>query len=171
MKTTTCFYSVRSLRTIGFGERPVFAPRNRYFILLIITDGVINDMQDTINEIVRATRFPMSIIIVGVGDEDFSLMDELDADEEPLFSTTENVHRPPIFFGGNIWSAISCSSSSIVQFILIQDRSYMELVMCPRTCRRTCAVDVRHQRRPARPLRSSSASPVVCGASAYNIAM
>ena len=37
-------------------------------------------MQETINEIVRASRFPMSIVIVGVGDEDFGMMDELDAD-------------------------------------------------------------------------------------------
>ena len=50
---------------------------DRYFILLILTDGVINDMQETINEIVRASRTPLSIIIVGVGTEDFSLMDEV----------------------------------------------------------------------------------------------
>merc|ERR1712228_220980 len=55
-----------------------------YNILLIITDGVINDMQKSINCIVDATRLPLSIIIVGVGDADFSNMDILDADDEPL---------------------------------------------------------------------------------------
>lgn len=57
-----------------------------YTLLLIITDGVINDMQDTIDAIVDAGRVPISIIIVGVGNADFSAMDRLDADEVPLVS-------------------------------------------------------------------------------------
>ena len=55
-------------------------------IHLIITDGIINDMQKTIDEIVRGSELPLSIIIVGVGDADFSSMDVLDADDEPLYS-------------------------------------------------------------------------------------
>eukprot|EP01083_Nonionella_stella_P092710 259600_1 len=55
-----------------------------YNILLIITDGVINDMQRSVDAIVDATALPLSIIIVGVGDADFSNMDTLDADDEPL---------------------------------------------------------------------------------------
>lgn len=47
----------------------------KYYILLLITDGIINDMQKTIDEIVRASRLPLSIIIVGVGKEDFSSME------------------------------------------------------------------------------------------------
>jgi len=58
----------------------------KYNILLIITDGVINDMQAAIDQIVRGSRNPLSIIIVGVGNADFSAMDQLDADETPLFS-------------------------------------------------------------------------------------
>jgi hypothetical protein len=58
----------------------------KYNILLIITDGVINDMQRTIDEIVRGSRLPLSIIIVGVGAADFDSMDQLDADETPLYS-------------------------------------------------------------------------------------
>ena len=34
---------------------------------MIITDGIINDMQATIDEIVRGSSLPLSIIIVGVG--------------------------------------------------------------------------------------------------------
>lgn len=55
-----------------------------YTILLILTDGVINDMPETINEIVKASVLPLSIIIVGVGTADFGNMDVLDADDEPL---------------------------------------------------------------------------------------
>lgn len=58
----------------------------KYFILLLITDGIINDMMPTIDEIVRASDLPLSIIIVGVGNSDFGSMDKLDADDEPLYS-------------------------------------------------------------------------------------
>lgn len=58
----------------------------KYMILMIITDGIINDMQKTIDEIVRGSSLPLSIIIVGVGSADFSSMDVLDADDEPLYS-------------------------------------------------------------------------------------
>ena len=59
-----------------------------YTILLIITDGIINDMMDTTDAIVAAGRLPLSIIIVGVGNADFSAMDVLDADDVPLVSRT-----------------------------------------------------------------------------------
>ena len=58
----------------------------KHFILLIITDGIINDMQKTIDQIVRGSTLPISIIIVGVGSDDFESMDILDADEVPLYS-------------------------------------------------------------------------------------
>jgi hypothetical protein len=53
-----------------------------YFILLIITDGIICDMEDTKQSIIAASSLPMSIIIVGVGEEDFSAMEELDSDDK-----------------------------------------------------------------------------------------
>lgn len=41
----------------------------KFFILLIITDGFISDMLDTIDEIKNnCVKVPMSIVIVGVGD-------------------------------------------------------------------------------------------------------
>ena len=43
-----------------------------YFILLIITDGVIMDMPQTREAIVNAATLPISIIIVGVGGADFA---------------------------------------------------------------------------------------------------
>ena len=64
-----------------------------YQILLIITDGIINDIQPTIDEIVRGSALPLSIVIVGVGDADFETMDVLDADEEPLFSRKYKKHQ------------------------------------------------------------------------------
>jgi hypothetical protein len=64
----------------------------KYNILLLITDGVINDLQQTIDEIVNGSSLPLSIIIVGVGSADFSSMDILDADDEPLYSQKYRKH-------------------------------------------------------------------------------
>lgn len=41
-----------------------------YYVLLIITDGQINDFQDTVDLIVKAASLPLSILFVGVGDGD-----------------------------------------------------------------------------------------------------
>lgn len=59
----------------------------KYFVLLIITDGAIMDMQPTIDEIVQASFQPLSIVIVGVGNADFSAMDTLDGDGKLLMDS------------------------------------------------------------------------------------
>ena len=48
----------------------------------MLTDGAITDMNATKLAIIRASRLPMSIIIVGVGGANFSSMEELDADNK-----------------------------------------------------------------------------------------
>ncbi|CAN4086556.1 unnamed protein product [Withania somnifera] len=64
----------------------------KYFVLLIITDGVITDLQETKDALVQAADLPLSILIVGVGGADFKEMEILDADKgERLESTTGRV--------------------------------------------------------------------------------
>ncbi|XP_030961113.1 protein BONZAI 3-like isoform X2 [Quercus lobata] len=53
---------------------------SKYFVLLIITDGVVTDLQETKDALVRASDLPLSILIVGVGGADFREMEVLDAD-------------------------------------------------------------------------------------------
>lgn len=43
-------------------------------MLLILTDGCIMDMAQTAQAIVEASLLPLSLLIVGVGDADFSAM-------------------------------------------------------------------------------------------------
>jgi hypothetical protein len=53
-----------------------------------LTDGSIQDLQKTINEVVRASELPVSIIIVGIGSpkDNFAIMKKLDADTNALDS-------------------------------------------------------------------------------------
>ena len=60
-------------------------------MLLIITDGVITDMDQTLSAVVQASRLPMSIIIIGVGGADFSAMEFLDSDDKLLRSSRGDV--------------------------------------------------------------------------------
>ena len=89
------------LRKIQFSEPTFFAPvikktisdiKNKnnkleYQILMILTDGVIDDMRDTIDAIVEGSFLPLSVIIIGIGDNDFSAMSFLDGDQNPLVSS------------------------------------------------------------------------------------
>jgi hypothetical protein len=69
---------------------PPSQQHQRYDILLIICDGIINDMVETIDQIVVASHLPLSIIIIGVGSADFSDMDALDADDGYLVDSRGN---------------------------------------------------------------------------------
>uniref|UniRef100_A0A8C2CVR0 Copine 8 n=1 Tax=Cyprinus carpio TaxID=7962 RepID=A0A8C2CVR0_CYPCA len=71
---------------------------SQYFILLIITDGVISDMAQTKESIVNAACLPMSIIIVGVGPAEFDAMIELDGDEVRISSRGRNAERDIVQF-------------------------------------------------------------------------
>ncbi len=56
------------------------AGSNLYQTLLILTDGEIHDMDQTIDHIIKAASLPLSIIIVGVGNANFDNMNRLDGD-------------------------------------------------------------------------------------------
>ncbi|KAF5189378.1 Bonzai-like protein [Thalictrum thalictroides] len=64
----------------------------KYNVLLIITDGVLTDLQETKNALVKASDLPLSILIIGVGGADFKEMEILDGDNgKRLESTTGRV--------------------------------------------------------------------------------
>lgn len=60
---------------------------NVYYVLIILTDGQINDMHQTIDVLVEASDLPFSIIIIGIGDGNFTNMIKLDADTNALFNS------------------------------------------------------------------------------------
>mmetsp|Transcript_8435 Transcript_8435/g.8347 ORF Transcript_8435/g.8347 Transcript_8435/m.8347 type:complete len:153 (-) Transcript_8435:20-478(-) len=55
-------------------------PGQFYHVLLLMTDGEIHDMDITLSLVVQASTLPLSIIIVGLGNEDFRNMEILDSD-------------------------------------------------------------------------------------------
>ncbi|XP_034382065.1 LOW QUALITY PROTEIN: copine-8-like [Cyclopterus lumpus] len=71
---------------------------SQYFVLLIITDGVISDMAQTKESIVNASGLPMSIIIVGVGPAEFDAMVDLDGDEIRISSRGRYAERDIVQF-------------------------------------------------------------------------
>ncbi|XP_058619102.1 copine-9 isoform X2 [Onychostoma macrolepis] len=71
---------------------------SQYFVLLIITDGVISDMVQTREAVVTAASLPMSIIIVGVGPAEFDAMEELDGDEVRVSSRGRVAERDIVQF-------------------------------------------------------------------------
>ncbi|KAJ8047872.1 Copine-8 [Holothuria leucospilota] len=71
---------------------------SNYFILLIITDGVISDMEMTKQSIIAASGLPLSIIIVGVGPADFDAMEELDSDKHLLTFRGRTAERDIVQF-------------------------------------------------------------------------
>lgn len=58
-----------------------------YLVLVILTDGQITDFDQTKDELVASAGLPISVLIIGVGKEDFSQMDALDGDKGRLINT------------------------------------------------------------------------------------
>ena len=71
--------TVKAIVQENFNKNPL-----NYTVLLIITDGQISDMSETVREISSASVLPMSIIIVGVGEADFDNMEDLDGDSKKV---------------------------------------------------------------------------------------
>ena len=55
-----------------------------YTIIMILTDGIIDDMDETVDSLVEASFLPISVIIIGIGDADFTNMEILDSDDSVL---------------------------------------------------------------------------------------
>ena len=59
----------------------------KYHILMILTDGIIVDQQKTIDALVEGSFLPLSVIIIGIGNDHFQEMIQLDGDDVPLISS------------------------------------------------------------------------------------
>ena len=69
---------------------------NHYYILMILTDGIITDMKETIDYIVEGSKLPLSIVIIGIGNADFTNMEKLDGDKIPLVDSFGEIRKRDI---------------------------------------------------------------------------
>ncbi|XP_021369991.1 copine-8-like isoform X3 [Mizuhopecten yessoensis] len=100
---------------------------NNYFVLLILTDGVITDLPNTIEAIVHSSGLPLSIIIVGVGNAEFDAMDVLDADNQKLSSRGKQAVRDIVqfvpfrdFLGGKFGNNMQVSQAALAKEVLAE---------------------------------------------------
>lgn len=117
-------------KALGYASGYQRSAEQKYLVLLIITDGIINDMDDTIANIVSAADYPMSIIIVGVGNADFSNMEVLDGDDVRLCANGKAASRDIVQFvpiNKYINQPQAVLSSEILAEIPTQLLQYMEV--------------------------------------------
>ena len=55
-----------------------------YIVLVIVSDCCIVDEVETTRMLVEASELPLSLIIVGIGENDFHFMEHLDGDTQTL---------------------------------------------------------------------------------------
>ena len=66
-------------------------PTSVYHLLVIITDGTIHDLDEMKRQIIKSETNPISICIIGVGDENFSKMYQLDCKTKPIEDKNGNI--------------------------------------------------------------------------------
>ncbi|KAA8496500.1 Copine-4 [Porphyridium purpureum] len=84
----TLFAEIISTAASAAASRGTCQSSQAYDVLLILTDGEISDMKHTTDAIVGAADLGLSIIIVGVGNADFTKMEVLDGDDKRICSST-----------------------------------------------------------------------------------
>lgn len=101
----------------------------KYNILLIITDGCIHDMRETKQALIDACDVPLSVLIIGVGPEDFSAMRELDSDDKLLEVRGKKATRDIVQFidnTNNTTDGWMSTSQKVLAEIPDQLLAYME---------------------------------------------
>ena len=106
--------------------------QDNYTTCLILTDGTIHDMQESMDKIVVASTMPISIIIVGIGSADFTDMHKLDGDVVRVRDRWGNVARRDIVqfveFSKFAGKPISSLAEEVLQELPGQVESYYQMI-------------------------------------------
>ncbi|RUS78779.1 hypothetical protein EGW08_013463 [Elysia chlorotica] len=104
-------------RAMAIADVKVTQDQQFYYVLLVITDGIINDVEEVVKKLVDASSLPLSVIIVGVGPSDFTLMEQFQQSAAtPLFdgSTRKKAERSNVHFTAFKADALSNGSQALV---------------------------------------------------------
>eukprot|EP00730_Choanoeca_flexa_P018556 TRINITY_DN9027_c0_g1_i3.p1 TRINITY_DN9027_c0_g1~~TRINITY_DN9027_c0_g1_i3.p1 ORF type:complete len:601 (+),score=121.86 TRINITY_DN9027_c0_g1_i3:107-1909(+) len=115
--------------TIRHAARIARENSQHYHVLLILTDGVITDFDATVREIITASSLPLSIIIIGVGQADFSSMEELDSDDKLLSQQHLQAERDIVQFVP--FRQFSGANSHTLLAKVIMHQLLLEHICCP----------------------------------------
>ena len=69
---------------------------NVYHVLIILTAGHLHNIQGTIDILVDIAHLPISIILVGIGDNDFGALEKLDGDKKWLRNSKKKLTKRDI---------------------------------------------------------------------------
>ena len=107
-------YFAPSIRqTIDQVREPFEKGEYSYTVLLLLTDGTICDIEETYKAIEEAAKLPISIIIIGVGDEDYAQMKILDGDHATRIQTINDIDNAEVEKGDADFNPVR----DIVQFV------------------------------------------------------
>lgn len=95
-----------------------FSTSHTYSILFILTERLIDDKQHTINQIVMTSDAPLSIIIVGVGNANFSNMNKLNTNEHPLKASNGKSMKRNVVIFVTLSKIQNCSSQQFENELL-----------------------------------------------------
>jgi len=69
---------------------------NIYYVMVVLTAGHIDELQPTIDLLVDLAQLPVSIVLVGIGDYNFSTLEKLDGDKKWLRSSKKKLIKRDI---------------------------------------------------------------------------
>jgi len=97
-------------RAVSQQEAAMAAGKQAYSVLLIVTDGAVTNVQKNANVMKQCSNAPLSIVIVGVGNADFSSMRFLDDKAQPQ-GVPDIVQFVP--FNAHCKSSVDLSSATL----------------------------------------------------------
>jgi len=91
----TCYSQV-----LGFAAEDAMRSNNEveYTVILLITDGGVTDFQETKQALVKMSKQPISVVLVGVGSGDMDALVQLDSDRARLSCGEEQAERDIVQF-------------------------------------------------------------------------